>query len=145
MEVELKVYKMKSFNLILIIFLISGCTSNNEKILLEASEIHDQSLEIEKEVNSKFDSLKQTSNSINIQGRALTEEEIKFTREVELLGLSLDYWQENHLEVPSSDQLNKKDENTVYFSAQDILMIQKEFNDSLVALRARLNKVKMPQ
>ena len=80
----------------------------------------------------------------NIQGRALTEEEIKFTREVELLELSLDYWQENHLEVPQNEQL-KKNDSEIIFSAKDILMIQKEFNDSIVALRARLNKVKIPQ
>jgi hypothetical protein len=112
--------------------------------LKEASEIHDQSLEIEKEVAKKFDSLEQISNSINIQGRALTEEEIKFTREVELLGLSLNYWQENHLEVPQNDELGKNNHSEVKFSAQDILTIQQEFNDSIIAIQAKLKTIKIP-
>ena len=135
---------MKNISLILVVVLFFGCSSNNEKILQEAAEIHQQSLEIEKEVTKKFDSLQQASNSINIQGRALTEEEIKFTREVELLGLSFDYWQENHLEVPSSEELNKNNKSPVKFSAKDILTIQKEFNDSIVAIRARIAKIKIP-
>lgn len=135
---------MKYFNLFLITILIFGCSSGNEKILKEATEIYKQSLEIEQEVLPKFEELEQAKNSINIQGRALTEEEIKFTRDVDLLGLSLNYWKENHLEVPKTDSLQNQNRSTVKFSAQDILLIQKEFNDSIVAIRARVNAMKIP-
>jgi hypothetical protein len=135
---------MKYLSLIFIAFFICTCSSSNEKVLKKANEIYDQSIKIEKEVAKKYDSLEQVSNSINIQGRALTEEEIKFTREVELLGLSLDYWQENHIEVPTSEDLEKNNRSPVKFSAQDILSIQKEFNDSILALQIRLNKLSIP-
>ncbi len=135
---------MKYLNLLLIAVLILSCSSNNEEILKEAIEIHNQSLEVEKETSEKFEELQQTSNSINIQGRALTEEEIKFTREVELLGLSLNYWKENHLEVPQATQLESKKDSAVKFSPQDILLIQKEFNDSIIAIRARVEAIKIP-
>jgi len=135
---------MKYLTLIILSFLMLTCSSSNEKILKKATEIHDQSIELEKEVAQKYDSLQQASNSINIQGRALTEEEIKFTRDVELMGLSLDYWQENHLEVPTTEDLKKNNRSTVKFSAQDILMIQKEFNDSIQAIKARIETLKIP-
>ncbi len=128
----------------LMVFTINNCSSNNEQVLKEAVEIHEQSLTIEKEVQSKYDELEQIKNSINIQGRALTEEEIKFTREVDLMGLSLNYWKENHLEVPSSDQQEKQKDASIKFSPQDILLIQKEFNDSIVAIRARVERLKIP-
>lgn len=134
---------MKNPNLFLIAFLVFGCSSGNEKILQEATDIHNQSLTIEKEILPKFEELEQAKNSINIQGRALTEEEIKFTREVDLLGLSLNYWQENHLEVPQNPP-KENNRSTVKFSAKDILLIQKEFNDSIIAIRARLENIKIP-
>ena len=112
--------------------------------MLEASQIYNESIEIEKEIDPRFEALEQTKNSINIQGRALTEEEIKFTREIDLLGLSLKYWKENHLEVPSAEELGKNNRSPVKFSANDILTIQKEYNDSIIAIRARIEKVKVP-
>jgi uncharacterized protein YcfL len=135
---------MKYLNLLLTTFLIFSCSSSNEKILKEASELHEQSLNIEKEVLSKFEELEQTKNSINIQGRALTEEEIKFTREVDLLGLSLNYWLENHPQVPQIDQQKNEKPSSVKFTPQDILLIQKEFNDSISAIRVRVNALKIP-
>jgi hypothetical protein len=135
---------MKYLNLILITSLIFGCSSGNEKILKEASELHEQSLNIEKEVLSKFEELEQAKNSINIRGRALTEEEIKFTREVDLLGLSLNYWLENHPQVPQADQQKNEKSSSVKFTPQDILLIQKEFNDSISAIRGRVNALKIP-
>ena len=135
---------MKYLTSILIAILFFSCSSNNEKVLKEAVEIHEQSLAIEKEISTRFEELEQVKNSINIQGRALTEEEIKFTREVDLLGLSLNYWKENHLEVPSSDQQKNQKDSSIKFSPQDILLIQKEFNDSIVAIRARVERLKIP-
>ena len=135
---------MKYLTLFLLAFLLANCSSSNEKTLKEAVEIHEQSLEVEKEIAPKFEALEQAMNSINIQGRALTEDEIKFTRDVELLGLSLNYWKENHLEVPQNDDLNKNNRSTIKFSAQDILLIQKELNDSIIAIRGRIEKLEPP-
>jgi len=135
---------MKYLSLFLIAILIFSCSPNYDEILKEATEVYKQSLEIEQEILPKFEELEQASNSINIQGRALTEEEIKFTRDVELLGLRLNYWKENHIEVPKADSLQNQNRSTVKFSAKDILLIQKEFNDSIIAIRARVNTIKTP-
>jgi hypothetical protein len=135
---------MKYLTSLLIAILFFSCSSSNEKVLKEAIEIHEQSLAIEKEISTRFEELEQAKNSINIQGRALTEEEIKFTREVDLLGLSLNYWKENHLEVPASDKQENQKDASIKFSPQDILLIQKEFNDSIVAIRARVERLKIP-
>ena len=135
---------MKYINAILIVIFLFSCSSSDKKILQEATNIHNQSLEVEKEVSEKFEELQQVSNSINIQGRALTEDEIRFTREVELLGLSLNYWQENHLEVPKEGYQNDNKDAPVKFTANDILTIQKEFNDSIKAIRARLEDLTIP-
>ncbi len=127
---------MKYFNLILITFLLVSCSSGNEKMLQEATELHEQSLKIEKEISIKFEELEQLKNNINIQGRALTDAEIKFTQEVDLLGSSLHQLKENLAKSPKSDPTK--------ISAKESLAIQKELNDSIMAIQAMLKAIKTP-
>ena len=74
---DVKLIKMKYFYFFLIVLFFFSCSSSNDKILKEATNLYNESLAIEEEVLPKFEELEQISNSINIQGRALTEEEIK--------------------------------------------------------------------
>ncbi len=138
---------------ILTVLIISCGGGDNDKLMKEALDIHNQSMAMEKEILPKLEELDQIKNNINIQGRALTKEEIAFVRKVELLNLSLQHWQENHIEVPGAEHdhsghdhnHNHNHGSKVEFTPEDMLIIQKEFKDSILAIKARLEEIQLPE
>ena len=58
------------------------------------NELHRASRQIESEVAPKLEDLIQQKNSINIQGRALTSEEIEFSGKVSELEATFARWKE---------------------------------------------------
>ena len=74
----------------------SSCNSVQEKTLLKkASKIHQESVQIESTLNKKLKELVEKKNSINIQGRALSTEELTFVDIIEQLELTYQSWKEN--------------------------------------------------
>ena len=143
-----------------------ACSSQNQtnhgdnKVLQEAAEVHTEALKIEKEIQSKLEALQQRKNTINIQGRALTEAEIAFVNQVEALEASLRYWEENHVEVPGFEHNHDEEghshdhdhghnhdhnhEAKLEVAPTDMLIIQKEFRDSMLAMQKRVLALRLP-
>ena len=142
--------KFNSILIFTVLLLIFSCgdSNNKDQLMKEALDIHNQTMAMEKEILPKLEELEQAKNSINIQGRALTDEEKAFVRKVELLNLSLEHWQENHIEVPGAEHDHTGHDHNhgpkVEFTPEDMLIIQKEFKDSMMAIKARLEAISLP-
>lgn len=165
--------KLFYFLSICLICFAASCNSVSEedqKLLKEAAEVHQKAVDIEQQVTPKLDALVQQKNQINIQGRALTTEETEFVKKVESLESSYAYWQENHVEVPGFEHSHGHEEHaghdhdgedhdhdhaghdhdhghgaTLEVSASDMLIIQKEFMDSILSIQQRVEKLRIPE
>lgn len=129
-----------------------GSSGEDQKLLEEAGQIHQQALEIEQKVKPRLEALIQEKNRINIQGRALTEAEIAFVNQVEALEKSYAFWEENHVEVPGFEHDHHDHAGHDHshdhkpgldVTASDMLLIQQEFRDSITAIQARVEKLKI--
>ena len=144
-----------TFFLFFALFLLAACGSNHthqddDKDLLKAATLHQDAIDVEKIVKPKLDGLVQKKNSLNIQGRALTEAEMSFVRQVETLEDNYRYWTENHVEVPGHghdghdhghghDHDHDHDHGAqLEVSSADMLIIQQEFKDSIQAIQKRI-------
>lgn len=83
--------------LLLCCLLGSSCSTSQEKTLLKkAMKVHEESASIEADFHLKLKELIQKKNSINIQGRALSTEELTFVDVIEKLENSYSKWKENY-------------------------------------------------
>ncbi len=131
-------------------FLASGCNSIQEKTFLnKASKVHEESAKIESNLNKKLKELVQKKNSINIQGRALTTEELTFVDVIENLESSYQLWRENYQKSALLHDLTVANEpggpsgEMVYgsgnkTSAKDVYSNQLELRDSIEALKEKV-------
>lgn len=144
-----------------LLFLSANCGSTSEedqKLLKEAAAIHLEAVELEQQVKPKLDELIQQKNSINIQGRSLTAQELAFAQKVESIENSYAYWEENHVEVPGHGHDGHEGHDhgheghnhdhghdaKLEVSAADMLLIQKEFKDSILSIQQRIEQLKVP-
>ncbi len=82
---------------LLVCLLGSSCNTSKEKTLLrKATKIHEESASIEAGLNEKLKELVQKKNSINIQGRALTTQELTFVDIIENLESAYTDWRKNY-------------------------------------------------
>lgn len=134
---------------IVIIFLsLTACNSAKKEnpALKEAAETHEQAIQIEKQVAPQLEELIQIKNSINIQGRALTQEEQTLVQEIENIEASYTYWEENHVEVPGyeydHDHEGHEHEHgkaKLELTPEDMIQVQREFRDSIVSIQQRVD------
>lgn len=126
--------------------LLLGCGGSAEdKLLHEAADIHMEALKVKKEMAAELEQLRQINNKIQVQGKALSQEELNFAKSVSSLESSLKYWEDNHIEVPGFDH-GEHDHSghdhshggEFHLPASDILIIQKEFRDSILSIKSRL-------
>lgn len=140
------------FVLFLCIVMITACNSAKKEnpVLKEAAQTHAQALEIEKLVAPQLEELTQWKNGINVQGRALTPEEVELVQAIESIVQRYEYWEENHVEVPGYEHDHEGHEHhdhgaALELTAEDMLVVQREFRDSIVAIQqyvdATLQKV----
>ncbi len=154
----MKILRQTLFALLSVLMLSCGGDSAEDKILHKAADVHMEALKIKSEMESGLEQMRQAHNSIQVQGRALTSEEMVFTKEVSSLEARLKYWNDNHIEVPGfehgehdhSGHDHNHDHshgNNFQLPASDMLIIQKEFKDSIKAIQGRLDVVlsKMPK
>ncbi len=137
-------------SLAFLVLLSCGGTSAEDKILHQAADLHNEAMQIKKEINPTLEELRQLKNGIQVQGRELTSAEINFTKKVERLESSLQYWEENHIEVPGFEHHDHDHSghdhshdhshgSTGYqLPASDLLIIQQEFRDSINSIKHRL-------
>lgn len=151
-----------NFKYLLFLFIgliLAACNSSNknegdEKILKEAAKIHIEAIEIEKTIKPKLDELVQRKNQLSVQGKALTQEEQSFIAQVDQLQVSYDYWEKNHVEVEGSGHNHDHDHhghdhaghdhshgNELKVLPSDMLIIQKEFRDSIISIKERVEKI----
>ena len=143
---------------IFFLFIASCSNSNNSKkdntILQQAGQIHLEAVKIDEKIQptlTKVTSVKQQLEQKTIE---LTLEEKGFLQEVIELERSYAFWEENHVEVPGFEHEghdhhdhSHHDHNhgpSLDVSAEDMLLIQQEFKDSLSSIAARLEKLNIP-
>ncbi|MEL6719121.1 MAG: hypothetical protein AAFO82_03210 [Bacteroidota bacterium] len=144
-------------NILLWIFPLTliGCASQDEsKLLLEkANEIHLEAIKINKVVQPKLEQLIQSKNQLEQQEEELIEAEESFMKKVAQLEKSYAFWEENHVEVPGFEHHDHDhhdhdhDHNhgaTLEVSAEDMLLIQQEFKDSISVILERIEATTVP-
>lgn len=132
-----------------ILFLFSCSTSKNvdNQVLEEAFNIHSESTSIENGLLSKIEDLNQIKNQINIQGRALTEDEILITEKIDKTLASHKFWKDNLPTVPGFEEHHKHDGpcthkhgNELELLPEDWVNVQREFKDSILAIKNRVEE-----
>ncbi len=151
-----KIAQTSLFILFLMLLISAGVTaclstqSESSKTLEEAKKVHLNALEVEKKVSSTLKQLVQRKNSINVQGRALTEEEKAFVEKVEKLETDLAYWRENLIEVPGLEHDHSHDHDGHHhhhnapdpqLTDQEILDAQNVFLESIKEMEKRGNEM----
>lgn len=139
---------LKYIFFISLIFVACDSSTNkaDEKILQEATQIHLDAVKIEKELKPKFDQLIQKKNQLVLQGRELTDAENIFIAKMNQIQASYDYWEKNHVEVEGGDHDHHDHHDHDHGSElnvlpADMLIIQKEFRDSILSIKERMEKI----
>ncbi|MCB9267632.1 MAG: hypothetical protein H6558_21625 [Lewinellaceae bacterium] len=143
---------MKNSLIFLLLFTASACSSGEkaDPQLEQAAAVHEEAMKIEEEARGKLDSLLQLKNSINVQGRALTEAEQAFVREINGLEGRFQAWAESLIEVPGyehdHDHEHGHDHHHHGKKAPEVtpghmLNIQQEFRDSIAVLRQEAERL----
>ncbi len=125
------------FALFGLLFLVS-CSKPDPK-MQEAFEIHSQALEVQERLKPVMKELIQRSNNIQVQGRALTDQEISFSESVISLGASYDEWNKNHIVVPGFEKHHKCDGNhdhapPLKLTGDEMISVQKEFLEKITEM-----------
>ncbi len=132
------------FSFMLIIFAwMQACSPHSkthEQVVNESDKIN---LEIQTaldELNPKLESLIQLRNSISVQGRALSDTEIKFVDKVETIMGGFDSWKEKYFEAQVMvDQLRSPDVNKKV-SPGNVLKLMNEAKASIFEIRQSIVK-----
>lgn len=132
----------------------TACKHNSkaDSTLQKAAELHQEAIQIESAVKPLLEQLVQQKNAVNSQGRALTDQELRFVDRVEALEKSYDYWEANHVEVPGfahEDHAGHADHDHDHgpgleVTPADMLVIQREFRDSIQAIQQRAETLLQP-
>ncbi len=94
----------KTFRKLLLasLFLLTACANRlpRQYLLQQAAQLHQEAVKTGEKVREQLEALTQRKNSLNIQGRALTPEELDFIRQVEALEYRFREWAESHVDDP---------------------------------------------
>lgn len=102
----------------------------NDKTGIQIQAIFTRNMELEKETAPKVDALLQIRNNINVQGRALTEEEISLVEEIGAMEQRWLDWQKA-FHARDLVQVEKKDRKA-------FLQEQHDMNATIMALKSDL-------
>lgn len=84
--------------------ILASCNGSSsasvDPLLQQAFDYHMEAMNIEKTLKERLDALHTKKNSIQIQGRALTEGEMTFLDEANRMESIYEIWQKNRIEVP---------------------------------------------
>lgn len=126
----------------------------DQEILKEAAKIHNEAINIGLALAPQLEQFRQTKNSINIQGRALTPVELKFVEKVDRLNASHNYWQQHLIEVPgfghdhSHDHAGHDHSDHSHqhssgpdLSADQMLQAQQDIRDSILMIQQQVKVI----
>ena len=123
----------------------------SDKLLEEAAQIHMNAVEVEKKIKSSISQIEQERNQINIQGRALTPEEIQRVAQIESILASYDWFKDNHVEVPGAEHDHDHHDHDhdhdhdhgpgLELEPKDMLLVQQEFLDTILSIQKRIDLV----
>ncbi len=139
--------KIYSFLLFCFSLILAACSSHkhvNTELLDKAYNIYQEAKKIETEIEPGLSELTNRKNNINIQGRALTQEEIETVDKIEKLEASMNFWKENHPEIPGYEPGHvhgagcSHGEQQLELMPEDWVKVQQEFLDSIVVIKARI-------
>ena len=131
-------------------------TQKEKVILKEASDIHNEAINLGLKIAPQLEAMKQRRNQINIQGRALTEEETQFTTKVDQVESSHQFWLEHLIEVPgfghdhdhhghdhSGHDHSHGHSDQPTLSANQMLLAQKDIRDSIIMIKNRIEELQV--
>lgn len=123
---------------------------DDKKLLEEAAEIHNEAIKIDKVLQPRLKSLIEKSNGLQVVGRPLTPDEQLTIRAIDQIRARYEYWDKNHIEVPGHEGAHDHDHDhdhdhshgaSLELSATDMLSVQKEFRDSIIAIQKSIEKL----
>ncbi|MBK7409361.1 MAG: hypothetical protein IPL49_01180 [Saprospirales bacterium] len=118
---------MKTYLLLLAMLIFSSTNTCNDQLLEQIQVLHLQNTELEKETAGIIDSLVQIRNRINIQGRALTEEELARVGSIDALEQRWQDWETGFQAITPSTVAKKE--------RKSVLETQQALQQSLQALK----------
>ncbi|MEM6700499.1 MAG: hypothetical protein AAF806_17175 [Bacteroidota bacterium] len=135
--------------------ILISCASPDEsqEILKQANDIHLEAIKINKTAQPKLEEAIALKSQIEGKEGEKSMEEEKFIQEVAQLEKSYAYWEENHVEVPGFDHHDHDHHDHDHdhdhgpgleVSAEDMLLIQQEFKDSITVILEKLEAMTLP-
>ena len=106
------------FILLLSIFACTPRPQTGDVNWSNIQELNSKALTIGQKVKPILEDLEQKRNSINIQGRALTEQEIQFVEEVEKLMSRFGDWDQKRINLPDFEEKFEGNLNSLFKSEQ---------------------------
>lgn len=93
---------VKSLSFLFFAIMLASCSGSSsvDPLLQEAFDYHMEAMDIEKTLAEKLKEIETKKNSIQIQGRALTEDEMNFLDSANRTSSIYEIWQNNRVEVP---------------------------------------------
>lgn len=140
---------LKVIPVLSMVLLVFACGHKHDPVLEEAAAIHNEAVDVEGTISDRIAQLIDQRNGLATQGRELTEEEWAFASAVDRIESTYGWWQENHVEVPGyHDHDHSKCDGHhgpgLEVASEDMLLIQKEFRDSILVLQELVNNLSMP-
>ena len=130
------------FSFLILLALCCSCHGTQEKALMrKANQLHEEAAHIEADLNGKLKELIQKKNSINIQGRALTQEELAFVDVIENLESNYHQWKELYQQSAAIDQLPTNEANLVETGAMEANKA-KDIYANQISLKDNISKLK---
>jgi DNA repair exonuclease SbcCD ATPase subunit len=138
---------MRSTLFFFLLLTLTACVSGDsaDPKLEEAAGLHEKGMEAEEALRPLLETLEKQQNQINIQGRALTDEEKSFVQSVSQLQQRFVQWKEERIEVPGHEHAHHHDHDHGHghthgkkmpeATPEHMLNIQRESLDSILVLK----------
>lgn len=131
--------------------ILSACNTGaaSDPLLVEAFDFHTKAIEVEKIFVPKLEELRNKKNGIQIQGRALTEDEMSFIDATNRMESTYESWQKNRIEVPGFEHAHDHSGNCqhhhnsskVQLTPQQMKEIQEESLQGIKDISNKINKL----
>lgn len=125
-------FRFFCFLALILAFSCQRGTGSSQQILQEATQLHEEAQTIEDKIKSSIANLVQQGNSIQIQGRALTGEEMDRVNAINRLQGSYYWYQENFMKLPA--------ENSA-MNPKQILEQQRALRDTILSIQQRVQQL----
>lgn len=139
------------FPFFLLATILSACSTGaaSDPLLIEAFDFHSKAIEVEKSFLPELEKLRSKKNSIQIQGRALTDDEMSFIDSANRMEATYESWQKNRIEVPGFEHAHDHSGNCqhhhnsskIQLTSQQMKEIQEESLQSITDISRKIGKL----